>query len=54
MVCQKRLDSLIGGGSHSITMMKIDVEEHGVLRGAESFLAADCVKIISGRVDQDL
>ena len=47
-VRQQRLDSLIGGGSHSIIMMKMDVEGHGeeVLRGAKSLLADDCLKII--------
>ena len=47
MVRQQRLDSLIDG-SHSIIMMKMDVEGHGeeVLRGAESLLSDDCLKII--------
>jgi FkbM family methyltransferase len=48
MVRQQCLDSLIGGRSHSIIMMKLDVEGHGegVLRGAKSLLADDCLKII--------
>jgi FkbM family methyltransferase len=48
MVRQQRLDTLIGGESQSIIMMKMDVEGHGdeVLRGAKSLLANDCLKII--------
>jgi FkbM family methyltransferase len=48
MVRQQRLDSLIGGGSQAIIMMKMDVEGHGeeILRGAKSLLADDCLKVI--------
>jgi FkbM family methyltransferase len=48
IVREQCLDTLIGGAFHSIVMMKMDVEGHGedVLRGAETLLADDCLKII--------
>jgi FkbM family methyltransferase len=47
-VRQKRLDALIGGASHPILMIKMDVEGYGeeVLRGAQALLANDPLKII--------